>query len=474
MKLIRNYLYNAFYQVFILIVPFVTTPYLARVLGPKGVGINAYTNSVIQYFILFGSIGVNLYGNRQIAFERDNRKKLTQTFYDIFLLRFFTTFLACLAFIVFLLIVDQYHVYYLAQAIAIVASAFDISWFFMGIENFAITVLRNFFIRMVALISIFVFVRSYDDLIVYILILSISTLLGNLILFPGLRKYIDRPNFSKINIWKHLLPSVSLFIPHIATQVYLVLNKTMLGAMVSVQASGYFEQSDKMIKMVLAVVTTGTVMLPHVANAFAKGENDKVKNYLYSSFSFVTFISMPMMFGLMAVTPKFVPLFFTNRFMSVVPIMVIESIVILPIAWGNVVGSQYLLPTKQNRSFIVSVIIGAIVNLVINIPLIISMGAIGTAIATVISELAVTLYQLLSVRKQIKFKSLFSDFYKYLLAGIVMFIVVLYWDKLLSSSWISLLVEILIGVVVYLIILFLIRASILNKAKDIFFLHKRF
>ena len=102
------------------------------------------------------------------------------------------------------------------------------------------------------------------------------------------------------------------------------------------------------------------------------------------------------------------------------------------------------------------------------------MGAIGTAIATVISELAVTLYQLLSVRKQIKFKSLFSDFYKYLLAGIVMFIVVLYWNKLLSSSLISLLVEILIGVVVYLIILFLIRASILNKAKDIFFLHKRF
>lgn len=473
MKLIRNYLYNAFYQVFILIVPFITTPYLARVLGPKGVGINAYTNSVIQYFILFGSIGVNLYGNRQIAFERDNRKKLTQTFYNIFLLRFFTTFLACLAFIVFLLIVKQYHIYYLAQAIAIVASAFDISWFFMGIENFAITVLRNFFIRMAALISIFIFVKSYNDLIIYILILSMSTLLGNLILFPGLKKYIDKPDFSKINIWKHLLPSVSLFIPQIATQVYLVLNKTMLGAMVSVQASGYFEQSDKIIKMILAVVTTGTVMLPHVANAFAKGENDKVRKYLYGSFSFVTFISMPMMFGLMAITSKFVPLFFTGRFISVVPIMIVESIVILPIAWGNVIGSQYLLPTKQNRSFTVSVVVGAVVNLIVNIPLIMTMGAVGTAIATVLSELSVTLYQFLSVRKQIEFKSLFSEFYKYLLAGIVMFIIVLYWDKLLSNSWISLFIEVLIGAVVYLIVLFLIRARILSKAKDIFSFRKR-
>jgi O-antigen/teichoic acid export membrane protein len=225
--------------------------------------------------------------------------------------------------------------------------------------------------------------------------------------------------------------------------------------------------------MILAVVTTGTVMLPHVANAFAKGENDKVRKYLYGSFSFVTFISMPMMFGLMAITSKFVPLFFTGRFISVVPIMIVESIVILPIAWGNVIGSQYLLPTKQNRSFTVSVVVGAVVNLIVNIPLIMTMGAVGTAIATVLSELSVTLYQFLSVRKQIEFKSLFSEFYKYLLAGIVMFIIVLYWDKLLSNSWISLFIEVLIGAVVYLIVLFLIRARILSKAKDIFSFRKR-
>lgn len=102
MQIIKNYLYNAFYQIFIIIVPLITTPYLARVLGPTGVGINSYTNSVIQYFVLFGSVGVSLYGNRQVAFVRDNKQKLSQTFYELFFMRFLTIILAYLAFIVFL------------------------------------------------------------------------------------------------------------------------------------------------------------------------------------------------------------------------------------------------------------------------------------------------------------------------------------------------------------------------------------
>lgn len=98
MQVIKNYVYNASYQVFVLLVPLVTIPYLARILGPTGVGINSYTNSVIQYFILFGSIGVNLYGNRQVAFIRDDKDALSRTFYEIFFMRMLTILIAYLFF----------------------------------------------------------------------------------------------------------------------------------------------------------------------------------------------------------------------------------------------------------------------------------------------------------------------------------------------------------------------------------------
>lgn len=465
MQVVKNYLYNASYQVFVLLIPLVTTPYLARVLGPTGVGINAYTNSIIQYFILFGSIGVNLYGNRQIAFVRDDKDKMTRTFYEIFLMRIMTIVLAYAAFLVFLMTTGSYHVYYLAQSVSIIAAAFDISWFFMGVENFGVTVLRNFVVKIVTLISIFVFVKSFDDLNVYIMILSLSLLIGNMTLFPNLRRYISKIKFKNLRVWQHLKPSMVLFVPQIATQVYLLVNKTMLGSMFSVQSAGYFDQSDKMIKIILAVVTaTGTVMLPHVANAFMKGEIEKTKQFLYNSFSFVTALSVPMMFGIAAVARKFVPLFFTDKFLAVTPLMMIESVVILLIAWSNALGTQYLLPTNQNGAFTKSVVLGAVVNIIVNIPFIMLWGALGATVSTVLSELAVTGYQLYVLRNQIKYRCLFTDTGKYLLAGFIMFIVVFVVDGKLNSSWTMLIIEVLVGIIIYAGLLIVMKAKIVKDA----------
>lgn len=131
MSIIKNYLYNVSYQVFILIVPMVTTPYITRVLGSDGVGINAYTNSIIQYFVLFGSIGVTLYGNRTIAFQRDNPMKISQSFWEITFLRFTTIFISFVAFFFFLISTRLYTRFYLLQSIQLLAAALDISWLFM-------------------------------------------------------------------------------------------------------------------------------------------------------------------------------------------------------------------------------------------------------------------------------------------------------------------------------------------------------
>ncbi|MCH4015478.1 MAG: polysaccharide biosynthesis C-terminal domain-containing protein [Pediococcus pentosaceus] len=466
MQVVKNYLYNASYQVFVLLIPLITTPYLARVLGPTGVGINAYTNSIIQYFILFGSIGVNLYGNRQIAFVRDDKDKMTKTFYEIFLMRIMTIVLAYAAFLIFLMTTGSYHAYYLAQSVSIIAAAFDISWFFMGVENFGVTVLRNFVVKIVTLISIFTFVKSFDDLNIYIMILSLSLLIGNMTLFPNLRRYIGKVKLKNLRIWQHLKPSMVLFVPQIATQIYLVVNKTMLGSMTSVQAAGYFDQSDKMIKMILAVVTaTGTVMLPHVANAFMKGEVEKTKQFLYNSFSFVTALSVPMMFGIAAISSKFVPLFFTDKFLAVTPLMMVESVVILLIAWSNALGTQYLLPTNQNGAFTKSVVFGAAVNIIVNIPFIIFWGALGATLSTVLSELAVTGYQLYVLRRQIDYHSLFIDIEKYFFAGIIMFIMVYSLDRMLPNSWTMLIIEVVVGMICYGIFLMILKAKIIKMAK---------
>lgn len=190
MKVIKNYLWNILYQLFVIIVPLITIPYTSRVLGPAGVGINAYTNSVAQYFILFGGLGVGYYGNRQVAFVRDNVEKLTKTFYDIFLMKSIALSILIIIYIIFSVLYSKLSVYLLAQAILIFASLFDISWFFMGLEQFRITVMRNCLVKIISLIAIFSFVKDSGDTLVYILIISISTLLGNLTMFSYLGKFL--------------------------------------------------------------------------------------------------------------------------------------------------------------------------------------------------------------------------------------------------------------------------------------------
>lgn len=83
-KVVKNYLYNLSYQLLLIILPIITTPYVSRVLGAKGVGTYSYTNSITQYFILLGCIGLNLYGQREIAYYQNDIKKEIELFLNFY------------------------------------------------------------------------------------------------------------------------------------------------------------------------------------------------------------------------------------------------------------------------------------------------------------------------------------------------------------------------------------------------------
>ncbi len=310
MRIVRNYFYTAGYNILILLTPLLTAPYISRVLGPTGVGINASTNSVITYFLLFGTVGITIYGNREIAFIRDNHETRSQTFWEIEILQMLTISMAYIAFLIFLMFEHQFKIYFFYQSFYIIAGAFDISWYFMGLEDFKKTVLRNTLVKLASLVLIFALVRTRQDTGIYILILSVSQLLGNLTLWPYLKGTVNRPKWHQLRLFRHLRPSIDLFIPQIATTVYLALNKTMLWQIDSVQAAGFYDYSDKLIKLVLAFVTaTGTVMLPHIANLYMKQQLEKVKDLLYVSFDIVLCIAIPMAFGVAGVATTLAPLF---------------------------------------------------------------------------------------------------------------------------------------------------------------------
>jgi O-antigen/teichoic acid export membrane protein len=462
MRIIKNFAWNVGYQIFVLLVPLVTVPYVNRVLGPTGVGINAFTNSNVQYFILIGSLGVNLYANRGTAYRRDDPEQLEKYFWEVSAMRFVTISIACCAYLVFVWFNDQYRLFYLAQGISLIGVAFDISWFFQGMENFRVTVLRNLIVKLISLALIFTFVRHESDTALYILILSGASFFGNLTFWPSVHRYIKHwPRVATLNIRQHFKPSFMMLIPQLATQIYLQLNKTMLGVLLSVSAAGFYDNSDKIVKMLLALVTaTGTVLLPHVAHSFAKGDQQAVKRSLNISMHLILVMALPLAFGIAAVANSFTYYFFSAKFMPVADLMAVEAIVVIPISIASAIGVQYLLPTNQMKPYTTSVVLGSITNIVLNVPLILTFGTMGAIVSTVLSETMVTLYQIFYVRKQLDLRALFAETWKYALAGLVMFICVKLLDSLVARSVVMLIVEVGVGILVYMVTLLILRPRI--------------
>lgn len=469
MKVIKNYLYNASYQILNMLIPLITVPYISRVLGAHDVGINEYTNSWVTFFYLMGQMGVTLYGNREVAYYREDIYERSRTFWGVEALQVFTVSASLIAYLFAVFAFSTtFKYYFLMQGLWIIATGLDISWYFMGLENFRVTVIRNSVVRLVSVFLIFTFVKNVNDLGKYIIILGGTQLVGNLTLWPYLRGNVIWVSIRKWHPFKHFYPALLLFIPTITTQVYLVLNRLMLGRMSTQTALGNFGQSDKIVKFVLAVVTaTGTVMLPHVANKFAKGDIKGVRASLYSSFNFVSAISIPMMFGLMAISQVFAPWFLGQQFLPSGKIMFIEAPIIVLIAWSNVTGTQYLMPVNRVKEFTTSVTIGAVSNVIFNLFLIEAWGANGAALATVGSELLVTASQLVMIRKTISRRRLFHEQWKYICSGLVMFIVVNRISITINMTIANLALEVLVGALIYTLGLVLTRASIIEEAQKL-------
>lgn len=466
MKVIKNYLYNVVYQILLLLVPLITVPYISRVLGPELVGINSYTNSWMTFFMLVGQMGIALYGNREVAYHRENPIERSKIFWGIELLQVITITCALIAYLgAVLLFSTTFKEYFLLQSFWIIAAGVDVSWYFMGVENFQRIVFRNMLVKLASVALIFLVVKGNNDLGKYIALLGLSNLVGNLTLWPYLKDEIKWVPISTWHPFRHFYPALLLFVPTITTQVYLVVNRLMLGRMSTQSQLGQFQYTDQIIKVILAVVTaSGQVMLPHIANKFSKGDVKGIRDSLYNSFDFITAIAIPMMFGIMAIAKRFAPWFLGKQFNDAGILMMIEAPVILFIGWSNVTGTQYLMPINRTKEYTVSVTVGAVINVIANLFLIALWGARGATLATDISEFAVAAVQLVYIRQTISRRKLFGQMWKYLLSGGIMFIITYRLAMIMNMTIPNLAIEVIIGAVIYIIGIFILRAPVINQA----------
>ena len=465
MSVKKNYLYNLLYQMTSVLLPVLTIPYVSRVLSADGIGINTVTYANTQYFILLGSLGISIYATKKIATIREKKDKLKKTFWEIFSIQFTGCILAYMVFALTLGQSHKYGVFYMLQGFYILAAAVDISWYFLGIENFKNASLRSFFAKIISVILIFIFVKTRDDLWKYILINAGTMFVGQLIMWFYVGKdMLKVKEIGKLKIAIHIMPILALFVPQIATQVYTVLDKTMIDLFKGAVEAGYYDQSQKIVRILLSVVTSlGIVMLPRIANLFSKDDLNEVKKSLRKAFVVISFLSIPITFGLIGISDKFVPILFGNEFLSVIPLTKISPVLVIIIGLGNVFGTQYLLAIGKNKEYTASVCIGALVNFCFNLLLIPRFAAMGAVIATVSAELSIALIQFWFARVVFDFTWI-KETYKYWVSGILMLAIVRLIGNVTPISILFLVLQIAIGSLVYFISLIILRDKFLFEA----------
>lgn len=457
----KNLMYNLLFQVATLVLPLITVPYISRILRAEGIGTYSYTLSIVQYFIIVGTLGLSVYGNRQIAYTRDNKEKMSRIFWSILLLRIITTGLASILYFIIFFNVQIYREVYMIQVINIVAAMIDISWLYLGLEDFKKTVTINLSVKIIGVCLIFSFVKTTNDLNLYVLLNVLMTLLCNIVMWIHLPNTVNKVKLKFNDITVHLVPSIKLFIPQIAIQVYAVLDKTMIGALINVGEVGYFEQSEKIVKAVLGLVTAlGVVMLPRMSNIFAKGDKEKMDSYLNISLKGVAYVAVPMSIGIGSISNEFAPWFFGAGFEPVKIMIIVLSPILFFIAMSNVMGIQYLLPSNRIKEFTSSVITAAVVNVILNLILIPQMKALGACIATVISEFSVTVVQYYYLRREINIIEYLKGLVKYILAAAIMAVAIRVIGIAMGVGASTTIVQGITGAAVYIAILTILREKI--------------
>lgn len=445
-----NLMYQSFYEVLAILLPLVTSPYISRIIGAEGLGIFSYTYSIAYYFQLFGMLGIKFYGNRLIARVRDDQLLVNKTYSELLIVHIGFSIVSTIIYIVYSVRISQYPLYSILQLPMVLASLFDISWLFFGLEQFKTTVSRNTIMKLLSVMMIFVFIHEKDDLWKYILIMALSQLLGNILLFWMSRKYVEFSMPKVQLLLKHLKPLFILFIPVISTSLFKYMDKIMLGMLGNKVELGYYENAEKILNIPLGIILSfGSVMLPKMSNLMANNDSEAVSKYIAVSIKYMSCIAVAMAFGMAGIGLNFAPVFWGGEFSASGFLIMLLAISLPFTTISNIVRNQDLIPNGKDKYYSIAIVIGAIANLIINAILIPQLQSIGVSIGTIVSEILVCIVQMFMVDRSINYNKFIGESCVFLIPGVIMFAVVFYVGNKLSVSVLTILIQVIIGVIVY-------------------------
>ncbi len=400
-----NFIMNVILTMSSFIFPLITFPYVSRVLLPTGSGKVAFANSLISYFNMVAQLGIPTYGIRACAKVRDNRKELTRTAHELLFINIVMSIVAYLALAVALICVPKLReerTLYIIVSFTIILTSIGMEWIYKALEEYTYITIRSIIFKLVALIAMFMLVKTKADYQIYGGITILAASASNIFNLINVHKYIDMKYVGGYNLRRHLKPVVVFFAMTCATTIYTNLDTVMLGFMKTDTDVGYYNAAVKIKTILVSVVTSlGTVLLPRASYYIENNNMEEFRRLTKKAINFVLILATPMMLYFMLFAENGVFLLSGKLFGgSVIPMQIIMP-TLLFIGLSNILGIQMLIPLGKEKIVLHSEIAGALVDLTLNAILIPSYAAAGAAAGTLVAEFVVLTWQYIYLRKEV-------------------------------------------------------------------------
>ena len=466
----KNFCMNAILTMSQFIFPLITFPYVSRILLAEGTGKVSFATSIISYFAMFAQLGIPTYGIRACAQVRNDKKKLSKTAQEIFIINIIMSILAYIVFFIALCNVprlkDEKTLLIIVSA-TIFFNAIGMEWLYKALGQYTYITIRSVIFKFIALIAMFLLIHQQSDYIIYGAISIFASSASNIFNFFNVHKYISLRPVGEYNFKQHLKAVSVFFALSCAATIYVNLDTVMLGFMKTNVDVGYYNAAVKIKTILVSIVTSlGTVLLPRASYYVEHGLKEDFYRITKKAINFVFLVATPLMLYFMFFAKEGIFFLSGNTYGgAIVPMQIIMPTLFF-IGLTNIMGMQILVPLGKENIVLYSEIVGAVVDLAINYILIPKYASAGAAIGTLVAEIAVWIVQYIYLRKQIK------DAYKNVRYGILILalflgsIASLWVKKVFSGSFIVLLNSAILFFGVYFIVLTIAKEPLIYQIEE--------
>lgn len=398
--LAANFGYLSLLKVAGYIFPFLTMPYLARVLGVEGIGKIAFASSIIIWFQTLADWGFNFTATRDIAQNRDDKEKVSEIFSKVLWGRIVLVVISFVVLLVSIAFVSKFRENWamlLVTFLLIPGHILFPEFLFQGLEKMKYTTIFNLLIKFIFTVAVFIFIHDKDDVLIQPLLLSLGYVLSGIIaMYMVIVKWgIKVHHIPMRSTFAYIRSNTDIFINQIMPNLYNSFPVVLLGFWHGDFAVGIYDVGRKFLQLIWQFMSViSRTFFPFLARRLDK-HSAYAKGFIL--------LSLCMSVMLFIFAPILIKWFFGTEFTDSIIVLRIISLSLVFLAMSSVYGSSYLLLIHKEKLLRNITLVASVVGFGLVFPLVYYYDNVGNAciylLATVILG-SLSMYYAVKSKKQ--------------------------------------------------------------------------